>query len=59
MSTTLRLSSRIVHVIENSLYESPVIGREEGDEGILFWIRTRSIDGRNDRVRKDNPGLIE
>lgn len=59
MTTSLSLRRRIVHVIEDSLYKSPVVCREEGDERILIWIRTRSSDGRNDRVRKDSAGLLE
>ena len=59
VSTTLSLSSRIVYVIEDSLYESPVVRREEGDEWILIRIRSRLGDGGNDSVRQDNPSLVE
>ena len=59
MITTLSLRGCIVHVIEDPLHESSVVGGEEGDEGILVGIRRRSADRRNDRVREDGAGLLE
>lgn len=57
--TTCGLSRPIVDVAEHSLYEAPIVCREEGDEGILLWIRTGTSDSWDDGVRKIVSGLLE